>query len=242
MNAGIIRRVLAFCLVLLVVGCAKQAPTDVPPESPQIEIIFLANPPEIRPGECAQVIWEALDAIEVVFDGVDVPLTGETEVCPEMTHTYELAVNTGENMVLRTLEVVVYEGDASPGEEAGGEGGQEEEPIESAEPHEPLQPGTPAYQAGTWLRLGGPPGGLGYDIRMQPDNPDIMYVTDANAGVHKSVDGGLTWFVANTGISADKAGIVTIFCLTIDPHDYNTVWAGTQAGGHIYRSTDTGAT
>ena len=31
----------------------------------------------------------------------------------------------------------------------------------------------------TWVRLGGPLGGLGYDIRMRPDNPDLMYVTDA---------------------------------------------------------------
>jgi photosystem II stability/assembly factor-like uncharacterized protein len=102
--------------------------------------------------------------------------------------------------------------------------------------------GIAAYEAGTWERMGGPPGGLGYDIRMQPDNPDIMYVTDAHAGVHKSVDGGLTWFAANTGITADQSSIVPIFCLTIDPHDYNTVWAGTQNGGHIYRSTDAGAT
>lgn len=35
-----------------------------------------------------------------------------------------------------------------------------------------------------WLRTGGPLGGLGYDIRMRPDNPDVMYVTDAYAGVH----------------------------------------------------------
>ena len=43
------------------------------------------------------------------------------------------------------------------------------------------------------MKLGGPPGGLGYDIRMRPDNPDEMYVTDARAGLFKSVDGGLTW-------------------------------------------------
>jgi len=31
----------------------------------------------------------------------------------------------------------------------------------------------------TWVRTGGPLGGLGYDVRMRPDNPDMMYVTDA---------------------------------------------------------------
>ena len=45
------------------------------------------------------------------------------------------------------------------------------------------------------------------------------------------------------GIAApDISGIVPIFSLTIDPHNYNTVWAGTQNGGHIYRSTDAGQT
>jgi photosystem II stability/assembly factor-like uncharacterized protein len=98
----------------------------------------------------------------------------------------------------------------------------------------------PAYEAAAWVRLGGPPGGLGYDIRMQPDNPDIMYVTDSHAGVHKSIDGGKTWFPANQGILAFSTGRLPIFCLTIDPHDYNDVWAGTQDGGHVYYSEDAG--
>jgi acetyl esterase/lipase/photosystem II stability/assembly factor-like uncharacterized protein len=107
----------------------------------------------------------------------------------------------------------------------------------------PSTTGLPAYQAQTWTRLGGPPGGLGYDIRMQPDNPDIMYVTDAHAGIHKSVDGGLTWFPANTGIDAQNmSGSIPVFCLTIDPHEYDTVWAGTQLNAHLYRSTDAGQT
>ncbi len=53
-----------------------------------------------------------------------------------------------------------------------------------------------------WVRTGGPLGGLGYDIRMRPDNPDIMYVTDAKSGVFKSTDGGKTWIPKNTGITA----------------------------------------
>lgn len=52
----------------------------------------------------------------------------------------------------------------------------------------------------TWVRLGGPLGGLGYDIRMDPRNPDVMYVTDSGAGTFKSTDGGQTWFPVNTGI------------------------------------------
>jgi hypothetical protein len=111
-----------------------------------------------------------------------------------------------------------------------------------AEPAVPVASGQPAYAAGTWVRMGGPPGGLGYDIRMQPDNPDIMYVTDANAGVHKSVDGGQTWGYSNEGITLMVGGGAPIFSATIDPHDYNTVWIGTQNTGHLYRSTNAGVT
>jgi photosystem II stability/assembly factor-like uncharacterized protein len=112
-------------------------------------------------------------------------------------------------------------------------------PTQSAPPLTQTLTGEP----GVWVRTGGPPGGLGYDIRMQPDNPDIMYVTDAYAGVHKSIDGGHTWFPANTGIDEmDMAGTIAIFSLTIDPHDFNTIWAGTQLAAHVYRSTDAGQT
>jgi photosystem II stability/assembly factor-like uncharacterized protein len=109
-------------------------------------------------------------------------------------------------------------------------------------PQTPPTP-APAGEPGVWVRTGGPPGGLGYDIRMQPDNPDIMYVTDAHAGVHKSIDGGRTWFPANSGINMlEEAGTVPVFTLTIDPHNYNVLWVGTQLLAHIYRSTDAGQT
>lgn len=112
------------------------------------------------------------------------------------------------------------------------------EPAQSA----PRAAGLPAYQAGSWIRLGGPPGGLGYDIRMQPDNPDVMFVTDGFTGTYKSVDGGLSWFVANNGVETAPGAGTTSFCATIDPHDYDTVWIGLQLSGHIYRSTDGGQT
>jgi hypothetical protein len=54
----------------------------------------------------------------------------------------------------------------------------------------------------TWVHTGGPSGGLGYDVRMDPENPDVMYVTDALAGAFKSIDGGATWFAINNGIIA----------------------------------------
>jgi photosystem II stability/assembly factor-like uncharacterized protein len=91
-----------------------------------------------------------------------------------------------------------------------------------------------------WVRLGGPPGGLGYDIRMRPDNPDEMYVTDARAGIFKSVNGGLTWDATNANLTFGADAVAPIFCATIDPHDYDTVWIGTQVTGHLYRTVNAG--
>ena len=99
---------------------------------------------------------------------------------------------------------------------------------------------TPAYEAPSWVKLGGPPGGLGYDIRMRPDNPDEMYVTDARAGLFKSVDGGLTWQDTLGNLEIGPDAVAPIFCATIDPHNYDVIWIGTQITGHLYRSADSG--
>lgn len=95
----------------------------------------------------------------------------------------------------------------------------------------------------TWVKLGGPIGGLGYDIRMRPDNPDIMYVTDANAGVYFSDNGGKTWEARNEGINmrlGATGDIVPVFSLTIDPNNPNIIWVGLQGLSGIYRSIDGG--
>ena len=95
----------------------------------------------------------------------------------------------------------------------------------------------------TWVRTGGPLGGLGYDIRMRPGNPDIMFVTDAKAGVFKSTDGGRTWEPRNDGLTARSGSAsdeIPVFCLTIDPNDYDTIWVGTQNQRGFFKSTDNG--
>ena len=94
-----------------------------------------------------------------------------------------------------------------------------------------------------WVRTGGPLGGLGYDVRMRPDNPDIMYVTDAWAGVFVSTDGGRKWYPSNEGITTRTGGsgdAIPVFCLTIDPHNHDIIWIGTQNVRGIFKSTDAG--
>ena len=97
----------------------------------------------------------------------------------------------------------------------------------------------------TWVRTGGPLGGLGYDVRMHPDNPEMMYVTDAWAGVFISTNGGQTWHPSNQGINTrtgESGDAIPVFCLTIDPHDHDTIWIGTQNVRGIFKSTDRGQT
>jgi photosystem II stability/assembly factor-like uncharacterized protein len=96
-----------------------------------------------------------------------------------------------------------------------------------------------------WTRTGGPLGGLGYDVRMRPDNPDVMFVTDARAGVFKSKDAGKTWYPVNSGITTrigETGEIIPDFCLTIDPLNPDIVWTGTQSQTGAFKSTDGGET
>ena len=96
-----------------------------------------------------------------------------------------------------------------------------------------------------WVRLGGPPGGTGYDIRYNFDNPNVWYVTDAHGGVHISTDDGVTWKASNTGIpgqSGTTGDAIGVFCLTVDPNDPQIIWAGTIDSGHLFRSIDGGIT
>lgn len=104
----------------------------------------------------------------------------------------------------------------------------------------PRAAATPAWQI-----LGGPPGGLGYDIRYDFSDPETWYVTDNFAGVHKSIDHGRTWLASNSGIpkqAGPSGDWRPIFSLTVDPHNPAIVWAGTDRTGHLYRSTDSGLT
>jgi photosystem II stability/assembly factor-like uncharacterized protein len=105
---------------------------------------------------------------------------------------------------------------------------------------EPQPTDIPGY---SWIKTGGPSGGLGYDVRIHPQNKEIMFVTDNPSGVNKSIDGGTTWTQSNEGITTRTGPSldgIPIFSLTIDPVNPNIVWAGTQNAKGIYKSIDGG--
>jgi len=99
-----------------------------------------------------------------------------------------------------------------------------------------------------WVKVGGPIGGLGYDVRYLSNGQRgkrIMFVTDNYSGVNKSVDGGENWFASNVGIKSrtgESQDAIPVFSLTVDPNNPNIVWAGLKDVNGIYRSTDAGAT
>jgi photosystem II stability/assembly factor-like uncharacterized protein len=101
--------------------------------------------------------------------------------------------------------------------------------------------GVPAYQADSWVALGGPPGDLGYDIRYNFDDHNTWYVTDGQGGFFISTDRGLSWKQSNQGIgSLNNTILRPVFSATVDPHNPQTIWIGTQITGHIYKSIDGG--
>lgn len=100
-----------------------------------------------------------------------------------------------------------------------------------------------ATPVNTWVKTGGPIGGLGYDVRYGSSDRRILYVTDNYSGVNKSTDGGKTWFATNRGITArfgSSGDAIPIFALTVDPNNPNNLWAGLKDVKGIYKSTNAG--
>ncbi|HBA83998.1 MAG TPA: hypothetical protein DCZ95_07895 [Verrucomicrobia bacterium] len=105
-------------------------------------------------------------------------------------------------------------------------------------------PPTPGYTY-VWRKLGGPIGGLGYDVRIHPTNRNIMFVTDNPSGVNKSLDGGASWTKKNEGITSRTGPSldgIPVFSLTVDPGNPNIVWVGAQNAKGIFKSVDGGET
>ncbi len=69
----------------------------------------------------------------------------------------------------------------------------------------------------------------------------VIYVGCSNQlGIFKSTDHGDSWVQVNVGLPLFGGGLVPVLSLAVDPGDPQTVWAGTQYGGGIVRSTDGG--
>jgi len=86
-----------------------------------------------------------------------------------------------------------------------------------------------------WVRTGGPLGGLGYDVRMRPDNPQIVYAATGTSGLLKSSNGGSSW----TQIQIDVPASVPVLSVAINPSNTNIIFAGFAHRG-LYRSDDSG--
>ncbi|MCE7861253.1 MAG: hypothetical protein DYG86_15900, partial [Chloroflexi bacterium CFX2] len=71
-------------------------------------------------------------------------------------------------------------------------------------------------------------------IAFDPSDPGVIYAGMQNAGIYKSIDGGLSWQPILTGLK--DAGIDTII---VDPDDPQTIFASALMSG-VYRSTDGG--
>ncbi len=72
-------------------------------------------------------------------------------------------------------------------------------------------------------------------IAINPSDPGVIYVGTLNAGVFKSIDGGVSWQPAQNGM-----GGASIDTLVIDPQQPDTLFAGVYSGG-LYKTTDGGA-
>lgn len=144
-------------------------------------------------------------------------------------------------VAFETLEGSLVQVDTLSVEISGDSNGEKPESTTEVE----KEPAALLADPPAWVRTGGPLGGLGYDVRMHPNNPDKMYVTDAYAGVFISDNGGQSWYPSNQGIT-DRTGesqdAIPVFCLTIDPHNPDNIWIGTQFMGGLFKSSDGGKT
>jgi photosystem II stability/assembly factor-like uncharacterized protein len=71
-------------------------------------------------------------------------------------------------------------------------------------------------------------------IVLDPSDTDILYVGTENAGIYKSIDGGISWQPVHNGL-----GRSWIQSIVIDPEDPRTVYAAVSTGG-VYKTTDGG--
>jgi len=69
---------------------------------------------------------------------------------------------------------------------------------------------------------------------IHPDDPDVIYAGMYKSGIYKTIDGGISWFPIQQGLT--RGWIDT---LIIDPQDTDTLYAGVNLAG-VYKTEDGG--
>src|SRR5262249_45381041 len=87
---------------------------------------------------------------------------------------------------------------------------------------------------GAWTNIGPSPVAV-KAIAVDPHDAGTIFMGTTGGGVRKSVDGGNTWSVVNTGLTNH-----TVISLAIDASGPQTVYAGAVPG--LFKSADGGAT
>jgi photosystem II stability/assembly factor-like uncharacterized protein len=88
----------------------------------------------------------------------------------------------------------------------------------------------------TWKRVS-----LGHEFErdtvtaliINPNDPEVLYAGMKNAGIYNSIDGGLSWHPAHSGLSNTHVN-----SLSIDPQNSHILYAGTMGG--IFKTEDGG--
>jgi len=98
---------------------------------------------------------------------------------------------------------------------------------------------TPTPLPLTWARLNSGqflPRDIITAIVVDPNDAGVMYIGTQNAGIYKSIDGGVSWQPIHNGL-----GRAAVYSLIMDLRDSKILYAGTRLGG-VYKTTDGGQT
>ena len=74
-------------------------------------------------------------------------------------------------------------------------------------------------------------------VAVDPGDASTAYVGDFFGGVYKTVDGGASWVLKNSGFAAG-----TVRAVAVDPLDSLTVYAGGSGSTNLHKSLDGGDT
>ena len=104
--------------------------------------------------------------------------------------------------------------------------------------------GHSAFAQASWQHIGVGGGGYFSNVKIDPNQPDTMYVGSDVTGLFRSFDGGDTWDTTTQDLGSYYVGEIllagpdgTVFVST-----KNATNSSSSTGGGVYKSTDAGAT